>query len=608
MFKTIKKWVLGPPLASAAIHDQRLSKKVALAVFSSDALSSVAYATEEILLVLVTAGIAAVHLSLPIALVIGVLLVILISSYSETIHAYPSGGGAYIVAKDNLGTYPGLIAGASLLTDYILTAAVSIASGVAAITSAFPHLYPYRVGICLFFLTIITFANLRGVKESGVIFAVPTYLFIFSFGLLIGVGFYKYFFGVSATAPLEAIQETQQHLHPLTFFLLLRAFSSGCAALTGVEAISNGVPAFGKPEARNANITLVWMGIILLLMFLGITELARVFHILPGEHETVVSQIARTIFAKGFFYYLIQVATALILVLAANTAFADFPRLASLLAKDGYLPRQLSSLGDRLAFSNGIILLGLAAAVLIVFFGASTHHLIPLYAVGVFISFTLSQTGMVRHWIKLKGKGWFYKVLINGTGAIATFIALIVIASTKFTHGAWMVIVFIPLVIMGFMAVHGHYKSIVEQLHPNLNDLLPPKIHRVLIPVSTLHRGTLKAISYASSISDNVQAVYIVLDPERAVKMKDIWSQWCIDIPLVMLETPYRSVIQPLIDYIDQLLKEEPDQHITVVLPEFVAAKWWQQILHNQTALLIRGSLMFKNNVVVTSVRHHLKF
>jgi amino acid transporter len=606
MLKTLKRVVLGPPLASEAVHEQKLTKRVALAVFSSDALSSVAYATEEILLVLVTAGVAAVHLSLPIACAIGLLLVILVSSYSETIHAYPSGGGAYIVAKENLGTYPGLIAAASLMTDYVLTVSVSVASGVAAITSAFPVLFPHRVAICIFFIVVITLANLRGVKESGVIFAIPTYLFVFTFLGLIGFGFYKYFFAALPVA--TEVSHFPAATHALTYFLILRAFSSGCAALTGVEAISNGVPAFKGPESRNANITLIWMGVILLGLFMGITELARLYHILPIEDETVVSQIARHIFQGGFFYYLVQAATALILVLAANTSFADFPRLASLLARDGFMPRQLSSLGDRLAFSNGIILLGMTSAVLIFLFQANTHHLIPLYAIGVFISFTLSQSGMVVHWIKLKSRGWFHKVLINGTGSVATFIALIVIASTKFTHGAWMVIVLIPIIIVGFLMVHGHYEEIVDQLHPNLADLLPPKLHRVLIPVSTFHKGTVKAISYALSISDDVRALYISLDPLRTEKIKDIWSHWCIDIPLVILETPYRSVIQPLLNYIDQLLSEEQDQLITVVLPEFVAAKWWQQILHNQTALLIRGALMFKKNVTVVSVRHILEY
>lgn len=606
MFKTFKKIILGPPLASAEIHEQRLSKRVALAVFSSDALSSVAYASEEILLVLVTAGMAAVQLSLPIAVAIGILLLILISSYSETIRAYPSGGGAYIVAKENLGKLPGLVAGASLMTDYILTAAVSIASGVAAITSAFPMLYPYRIGLCILFLLIVTLANLRGVKESGFIFSIPTYLFVVAFAALLVVGFYRYFFD-----PPSAVLSVE-HYPPATsalgYFLVLRAFSSGCAALTGVEAISNGVPAFRPPESRNANITLVWMGFILFALFLGITELARLYHILPKGHETVVSQIARHVFNGGFFYYLIQVSTALILILAANTAFADFPRLASLLARDGYMPRQLSSMGDRLAFSNGIILLGVASALLIILFNANVHSLIPLYAVGVFISFTLSQSGMVVHWWKLRGKGWFRKILINGTGATATFIALLVIGSTKFTHGAWMVVVFIPVLILMFAAIHRHYHEIVDQLHPQLGDLLPPKVHRVIIPISTFHKGTAKAISYALSISDDVRAIYISLDPERTKKIRDIWSHWCIDIPLVILDSPYRSIIRPLLDYIDKLQQEEPDQLITVILPEFVAAKWWQQFLHNQTALLIRGILHFKKGVTVTSVRHFLEY
>lgn len=607
MLKTLKKFILGPPLQSAEVHDQKLSKKVALAVFSSDALSSVAYASEEILLVLVTGGMLAVQYSLPISLAIGGLLIILISSYSQTIKAYPSGGGAYIVAKDNLGTYPGLIAGASLLTDYILTVSVSVSSGVAAITSAFPELFPHRIALCIAFVTLVTLANLRGVKESGVFFAIPTYLFIGSFAILLFQGFYHYFFG-GATLPVSDFSHYPPPTSELNYFLILRAFSSGCAALTGVEAISNGIPSFQKPQSHNANVTLVWMGFILFTLFIGITELARLYHVLPREHETVVSQIARHVFQGGFFYYMIQAATALILILAANTSFAGFPLLASLLARDGFLPRQLSSMGDRLAFSNGIILLGIASTALIVVFNANTHHLIPLYAVGVFISFTLSQSGMVRHWIKLKGKGWIRKVGVNGIGATATFVALMVISSTKFTHGAWMVIVFIPILVLALMAIHGHYASIVDQLHPNLVDLLPPKLHRVIIPVSTFHKGTVKAISYALSISEDIRAVYIALDPDRTAKIKDIWDHWCIDIPLVILESPFRSIIRPLLDYIDKLQAEEPDQLITVVLPEFVAAKWWQQILHNQTALMIRGILMFKKGVNVISIRHFLDY
>lgn len=607
MFKTLKKIILGKPLETHEAPHQKISKKVALAVFSSDALSSVAYATEEILLVLVTAGTFATELSLPIALTIGLLLVILISSYSETIHAYPSGGGAYVVAKDNFGTYPSLIAGASLLIDYVLTVSVSAAAGVAAITSAFPSLYTHSVAIGLFFIAFITLANLRGVKESGRFFAVPTYMFIFSFIILIGVGFYDYFFTAHFTSH-EHWMPPVKSLDAVGFFLLLRAFSSGCTALTGVEAISNGIPAFKAPESRNANITLLWMGFVLLFLFLGITELARFYHILPNDKDTVVSQIAQEVFGRGIFYYVVQASTALILFLAANTSFSDFPRLASLLARDGFLPRQLSNLGDRLAFSNGIIVLGLSSGLLLVLFQGKTHLLIPLYAVGVFISFTLSQSGMVVHWFKLKGSWWIPRALLNGVGAIATGCATLVIAMTKFTHGAWMVIIFIPLMVAAFLAIRRHYHTIIPQLSPKALDLVQTRKHRVLIPISTFHKGTVKAIIYAKSISKDVQAIYVGVSPERTEKIKDIWQEWGLEIPLVILETTYRSILQPIVDYIDRLQAEDPDTLITVVMPEFVPAKWWQQMLHNQSALLIRGALMFKKGVVVTSVRHFLKY
>lgn len=607
MFKTLKKILLGSPLESYKVEHQRITKRVALAVFSSDALSSVAYATEEMLLVLVPAGIMAVQLSLPIALSIAVLLIILISSYSETIHAYPNGGGAYMVSKENLGKYASLVAGASLLIDYVLTVSVSAASGVAALTSAFPEVYPYKIAIGLFFIGFITLMNLRGVRESGTVFAFPTYMFIFSFFTLILFGFYEYFFSVK-TIVHEAWIPSAEAWDYVSFFLVLKAFSSGCAALTGVEAISNGVPAFKAPQSKNANITLVMMGLILMCLFLGVTELARFYHVLPKVTDTVVSQIAAHVFGRNFFYYFLQVATALILFLAANTSFSGFPLLASLLARDGYLPRQLSNMGDRLAFSNGIILLGLVSGSLLVLFQGNTHFLIPLYAVGVFISFTLSQSGMVVHWITIKGSWWIPRAVLNGVGAITTGIAMIVIASTKFTHGAWMVIIFIPIMVSVFLAVRRHYQNIVSQLSPKAIDLIRPHHHKVLIPLSTFHKGTVKSIIYAKSISKEVQAVYIAINPERTEKIKDIWSEWGLDIPLIILETPYRSVVQPLVDYIDQLQSEDPEMLITVVMPEFVPAKWWQQMLHNQSALLIRGTLMFKKGVVVTSVRHFLKY
>jgi len=607
MLKTLKKFVIGPPLSSKDLIHQRLSKRVALAVFSSDALSSVAYATEEMLLVLVVAGMAATHFSIPIAIAIGVLLMILVSSYSETILAYPSGGGAFVVAKENLGKYPGLIAGASLMTDYVLTVSVSATSAVAAITSAFPSLYEHRIALCLSCIFLITVANLRGVKESGSLFAIPTYLFIASFAVLLGVGFFQHLSGHQASPP--PTQSLSTTLASLNYFLILRAFSSGCAALTGVEAISNGVPAFKPPEARNARVTLLWMGFILLILFMGITILAQAFHIVPREHETVVSQIAREAFAGGPFYYVIQFATALILFLAANTSFAGFPRLASLLANDGYLPRQLGNLGDRLAFSNGILVLGLVSGILIVVFQAKVHSLIPLYAIGVFISFTLSQAGMVVHWFKLRGRWWIGRAILNGVGAFATGMATVVIAVTKFTHGAWMVIVFIPIMIFAFLSIRRHYDMIVGQLTPKAVDLAQPELHRVLIPISTFNKGTVRAITYARSISEDVRAIYVTLDPLRTAKLQDIWREWKLeDIALVTLDSPYRSVIQPLVEYIDQLQRENSHQLITVVLPEFVAARWWQQILHNQTALLIRGVLLFKKGVVVTSVRQFLEY
>ena len=605
MLKTLKKVVLGPPLASKDIAHQRLGKKVALAIFSSDNMSSVAYATEEILLVLVTAGATAIYFSVPIAIAISILIFILVVSYSETLYAYPSGGGAYIVAKDNLGVNAGLTAGAALLIDYVLTVSVSITAGVAAITSAFPNFYEHRVGLCLFLILIMTLANLRGVKESASIFALPTYFFLVSFLVLIGCGFYQYIFGGMSPTFLVA-QEIPHAIQPITYFLILRAFSSGCAAVTGIEAISNGVTAFKPPESRNATITLIWMGIILFVFFMGITELAKFYHILPRPEETVVSQLARHIFQGGPFYYLIQAATAMILILAANTSYAGFPRLASFLARDGFLPRQLSSYGDRLAFSNGIIVLGLCSAFLIVLFNATTHSLIPLYAIGVFLSFTLSQGGMVRHWFKDKKGAWFVHAGINATGAIVTGVATAVIAATKFAHGAWIVIIVIPLIVMFFHAISRHYKSIVRQLHPEKTDLVSPGYHKVVIPISALHKGAARALGYAKLISPDVEAVYISLDPERTKKMQDVWKSYEIGVPLTVLESPYRSVVQPLVNYIDKVRSQKPDQLITVILPEFVPLRWWQQVLHNQTALLIRAALLFKKGVVVTSIRHFL--
>jgi amino acid transporter len=601
----LKRWLVGAPMPLAQARHERLSKRIALAVFSSDVMSSVAYATEEILLILVLAGAVATHLAVPIALSIIALLVIVSVSYQQTIHAYPSGGGSYIVARANLGTLPGLVAAASLLVDYVLTVSVSVAAGVAAVTSAMPELTGYKIEIGVMCVAAIALANIRGVRESGRIFAVPTYFFIVAFGLLVAVGMFRL---VTGTLPAAAPPPTAP-LEPLTWFLVLRAFSSGCTAMTGTEAISNGIPAFRPPEARNASITLGWMAVILGTVFLGITVLAASLGALPSESETVVSQIARRLFGTGVLYYLIQAATALILVLAANTSFADFPRLSSLLARDHFVPRQFGNLGERLVFSNGIMLLAGFAALLIVFFGGETHALIPLYAVGVFISFTLSQSGMVLHWWRGRGPGWRHRLAINGVGAVATGIVTVVIAATKFMHGAWIVVVVIPLLVAAFVLMSRHYEEVAEGLSLEGFDTPPEFQHTVLVLVGDVHRGVVRAVQYARTLAPTaaVRAVYVETDPARTGKLEEKWARWGLGVPLVVLTSPYRSLLRPLLDFIDHIHARGDDQMVTVVLPEFLPRRWWQHILHNQTALLVKGALLFRKNTVVADVPYHLK-
>ncbi len=601
---SLKRLLVGKPLATAVEKHERLGKVAGLAVFASDALSSVAYGTEEVLLVLIAAGTGALIYSFPLMLGIAVLVVIVASSYWQTIHAYPSGGGAYIVAKDNLGTLPGLVAGSALLIDYVLTVAVSTAAGVAAITSAFPVLFPWRVLICVVCVIGVTIANLRGVRESGRLFTVPTYWFIASLGTLILAGLYRVLAGTAHPLPVEEISTTQA----VTVFLLLRAFSSGCATLTGIEAVSNGIPAFRPPEARNASITLAWMAGILAATSLGIAYLARVYHIIPHEAETVVSALARHAFGGGLLYYNVQVATAMILLLAANTSFADFPRLSSILARDGFMPRQMASRGDRLVFSNGIIILAGLSIVLLVMFRGSTHALIPLYAVGVFLSFTLSQAGMVRHWLKLRDEHPKpHHVILNGLGALTTGIVTVVIAVSKFTHGAWMVIVLIPALVWGFRRMHRHYETLRRQL--SLKGYAPPKLgrHPVVVLVGGIHRGVVAALNYAKAISPNVTAVTVDLDPTATSRLRLQWQEWAPDVPLVVLDSPYRSVLLPVLNYIDQMEKQQDGAYMTIILPEFVPAKWWQHLLHNQTALLIKGALLFRRGKVAISIPYHLE-
>ncbi len=606
----LRRILLGNPLATSQAIHERLTKVKALAVFSSDALSSVAYATEEILLILILAGSGAVGLAWPIALVIATLLAIVATSYYQTIHAYPSGGGSYIVSHDNLGVLPGLVAAAALLTDYVLTVAVSISAGVAAITSAFPILHSYTVLIALAFIAFITIANLRGVRESGSIFAVPTYLFVLTFLSMIGVGLFKWVMAGMPSAVEPHVGSVP--LQSLSLFLILRAFSSGCTALTGVEAISNGIPAFKPPEPVNAGKTLIAMATLLITMFLGITFLSHQYGIVPDEatHETVVSLLARRIFGSDTpLYFLAQAATALILSLAANTSFADFPRLSSILARDRYMPRQFLNLGDRLVYSNGIILLGLLSSALVIAFGGSTTRLIPLYAVGVFLSFTLSQMGMVARWWRKRGDHWQIKAAINGLGAVATGVVLLVIAATKFIYGAWAVILLIPLFVGMFQSIYRHYSAVGRQL--SLEVASPqPRVHRhrVIVPVGGLHRGVLHALEYARSISDDVTAVYVEVDPNETAQLMARWEQWSDGMRLKVLPSPYRSTIGPLIEYVNQIDDIcRLDEVVTIVLPQFLPARMWHNFLHNQTALLIHVAFLFRSNTVVVDVPYRLQ-
>jgi amino acid transporter len=600
----LKRVFLGSPLPTAQSRHERLSKSTALAVFASDALSSVAYATEEILLVLVLAGTAALSYSLPISIAIAILIAIVVSSYRQTIRAYPKGGGAYIVSKDNLGVPAGLVAGAALLIDYVLTVAVSVAAGIAALTSAVPALFPYRPWLCVAAVVAIAVANLRGIRESGKLFAAPTYLFIGSVAVLIAYGGAGALFDFLPEAPY------QQHapgLEGVGLVLFLRAFASGCTALTGVEAVSDGVPAFKSPEGHNARIVLTVLGVILIVLFIGITFLAYDFGITPRPEETIVSQLARHVFGGGALYYEIQAVTMLILLLAANTSFADFPRLSFFLARDRFIPRQFATQGDRLVFSNGILILSGLAALLLVIFGGDTHALIPLYAVGVFLSFTLSQASMVRRWLRLKEEGWWWRWWLNAVGALVTGLVMLTIAATKFTHGAWIVILLIPGLVAVFALVHRHYEEVAVQLSLDAFSPPPPMTNTVLVLVGDIHRGVIKAIQYAQTLSPNAKAVFVETDPERTRRLEEKWGRYGMGVPLIVLTSPYRSLLGPLTDYIDHLQNQGENHVVTIVLPEFIPARWWQLGLHNQTAFLIKGAMLFRKNVIVTDVPYHLR-
>ena len=619
-------WLIGRPLPTADADHEAIGKRVGLAVFASDALSSTAYATQEILVILAAAGIAAFIYAFPIGIVIVALLAIVTISYVQIIHAYPGGGGAYIVSRDNLGQFASQLAGAALLSDYILTVSVSVSAGIAQVVSAFPTLFEYRVYLGVGVVMLVMLINLRGVKESGNIFAIPTYFFLAMLFLMIVVGFVRYFSGELDTLvdpPLMEIKTTQA----ITLFLLLHAFSSGTTALTGVEAISNGISAFKEPRSQNAAQTLVWMSVILGILFLGITFLAGQIDVVPSEVETIISQLARTIFGgRGILYLAVIAATTLILFMAANTAFAGFPRLSALQASDKFLPRQLTYRGSRLVYSWGIVTLALIAALIIVLFQANVSALIPLYAIGVFLSFTLSQAGMAHRWLKIgrldpqdiiqeKGStirfdpGWRWKMLVNSFGAICTAVVVIIFAMTKFWDGAWVVLILIPVLVFVFYAIHRHYLKLADDL--SLSDYAyPPRLKRqhVIVPISGVHKGTLKAIRYARSLTKEITAIYVSVDDAQTARIQERWGKWIEDVPLVVIDSPYRELMHPLVTYIEaRAAKISSDEIITVVVPEFIPNRWWHNFLHMQNATWLRLAMRHVPGVVVVDVSYQLE-
>ncbi len=626
--KSWRNWLIGNPLATADAPHQTIGRLIGLAVFSSDALSSVAYAPQELLTVLAVAGTAAFGYALPLVGAIIVLLVILTLSYEQTIHAYPGGGGAYIVARDNLGELPAQTAGAALLTDYILTVAVSISSGVAQLVSAYPPLFTYRVWISVAMVLFVMLINLRGVKESGFTFAIPTYFFLLMMYLTVAVGLIQMATGTLISVPNPPEMVSYPVLQPIAFFLILKAFSSGTTALTGVEAISNGITAFKEPRSRNAGHTLIMMAVILGSLFLGISFLAHHIGAVPSDAETLISQLGRTVFdSRGILYLGMITSTTIILMMAANTAFADFPRLSAISASDGFLPRQLTYRGSRLVYSRGIVALAVIASGLIVLFQASVTRLIPLYAIGVFLSFSLSQTGMARRWWKsghLKpdeeiveqgstvrfDKGWMHKMVINALGAVCTFIVMFVFAITKFHDGAWIVVLLIPTLVIIFFSIHRHYKELAHQLSLDRCHVLEPSLtrNRIIMPISGVHRGTLAALRYARTLSDDITAVHVSVDENEAEKVQKKWSMWGDGVRLVVLSSPYRLFLEPLLEYIEKIEKvRRPGEAITILVPQFIPKHWWSNALHERTANTMRNVLLNHQEIVIIEVPYQVK-
>ena len=611
MLDSLKNLLIGSPVPTRQLAETRLNKVHALASFSPGALSSIAYANQEIYLALVVAGSIGLSQAGPISLAITALLLIVALSYYQTIHGYPSGGGSYVVARENLGTLSGLLAASALLVDYVLTAAVSLTAGLEAMASAAPALWPYRVPAALLILAVVTLVNLRGARETGSLMTIPVYLFLLCYFPMLALGAWR----VISGGPVSLAATAPPALQPLTWLLLLRAFATGCTAMTGIEAVSNGVPVFRAPAAQNAGRTLLVMAVLMSALFAVSIWITQSLAVVSGPQETILSALARRILGTGPAYWIIQVSTLLILAVAANTSFAGFPQLAALLARDGFLPRQLSGLGDRLVFANGILWLALITAALIVVSRGDSHALIPLFAVGAFLAYTLSQIGMVRHWARTQGRGWQLKAAINGLGAAATGVTLLVVLLEKFRDGAWLTVIAIPALTLGFGQIRRHYRAVARQLSlrglpPSLKPFPAP---RVVIPISGIHRGIVDALGFARTISQDITAVYVELEPDQGARIRQEWAAWWPDVPLVVVPSPYRSLVGPLLDYLDATDREHHDGQLAVVLlPEFVPARRWHGILHNQTARLLKAALLYRRRRqgfqrVIIDVPYHLQ-
>ncbi len=611
MLDTFRHWLIGSPLPTRQLAETRLNKVRALAAFSPGALSSIAYANQEIYLALVVAGAAGLGRAWPVSVAITALLAIVALSYYQTIHGYPSGGGSYVVARQNLGTLPGLLAASALLIDYTLTAAVSLTAGMEAIASAFPALWASRVPAALLMLVAITLINLRGTRETGTLMAIPVYFFLPCYLIMLAYGTWR----LLAAGPGSLAATAPQATQPLTLLLLLHAFATGCTAMTGIEAVSNGVPTFRPPTALNAGRTLLMMALLMAVLFAGSIWLTQKFAVVSGPQETILSALAHRILGNGPAYLAIQFATLLILAVAANTSFAGFPQLAALLAQDGFLPRQLTGLGDRLVFNNGILALAAATAALIVIFRGDSHALIPLFAVGAFLAYTLSQAGMVIHWRRARTRGWPVKSVVNGLGALVTGLTLLVVFISKFIGGAWITAIVIPSLTLGFLQVRRHYRTVAQQLSlrglpPSLKPTPPA---RIVVPISGIHRGIVDAIGFARAIARDVTAVYVELEPGSGERVRTEWENWWPDVPIVIVPSPYRSIVGPLLDFLDETDRVHNDgQLAAVVLPEFVPARRWQALLHNQSARLLKMALLYKRRRqgfqrVIIDVPYHLQ-